>query len=94
MGYGRRNDESEEKVIEITYKHICDGCQAHLGTEVYECIDNAEFEFPKPHRMYSFIYSGLNVHLCRECATPMYEAVELMKEKVTRIRAIKEARGK
>ena len=81
-------------MIEITYKHICDGCQAHLDTEVYECIDDAKFEFPKPHRMYSFIWKGFTVHLCKNCATPMYEAVEVMKEKVTRIRAIKEARGK
>jgi CRISPR/Cas system-associated endonuclease Cas3-HD len=44
--------------------------------------------------MYSFIYRGLNVQLCRECAEPMYEAVELMKEKVTHIRAIKEASEK
>ena len=80
-------------MIEITYKHICDGCDNILDTEIYNCTDIPELELPKPHRMYSFIYRGLNVQLCRECAEPMYEAVELMKEKVTHIRAIKEARS-
>ena len=81
-------------MIEITYKHICDGCQAHLDTEVYEFIDDTTFELPKPHRMYSFIWRGLNAQLCKECAEPMYEAVELMKKKVAHIRAIKEASEK
>ena len=81
-------------MIELTYKHICDGCQTELDTEIYNCTDIPELELPRPHRLYSFIYRGLNVQLCKECAKPMYDAIDLMKEKVTRIREIKEARGK
>ena len=81
-------------MIKVTYEHICDGCQVNLDTEVHDCTDIPTLEFPRPHRMYSFIWRGLNAQLCRECATPMYEAVDLMKANVTRIREIKEAREK
>jgi hypothetical protein len=81
-------------MIKVIYEHFCDGCNNILDTEIYNCTDIPELELPRPHRMYSFIWRGLNAQLCKECAEPMYEAVELMKKKVAHIRAIKEARGK
>jgi hypothetical protein len=81
-------------MIKVIYEHVCDGCSNILDSEIYNCTDIPELELPRPHRMYSFIYRGLNVQLCRECATPMYNAVDLMKEKVTCRRAEQEARGK
>jgi len=81
-------------MIKVIYEHFCDGCDNILDTEIYNCTDIPELELPRPHRLYSFIYRGLNVQLCRECATPMYEATDLMKEKVTLKRVEQEARKK
>jgi hypothetical protein len=79
-------------MIKVIYEHFCDGCNNILDTEIYNCTDIPELELPRPHRLYSFIYRGLNVQLCRECAKPMYDAVDLVKEKVARRRAEQEAR--
>jgi hypothetical protein len=69
-------------MIKLTYEHICDGCKAHLATEVYHCTNVPNVEFPKPHRRFSFDWTGLNAQLCKDCAQPMYEAVEQMKEAI------------
>jgi hypothetical protein len=69
-------------MIKLTYEHICDSCKAHLETEVYECSNYPTLEFPKPHRKFSFDLSVLHAQLCKDCAMPVYKAIEQMKEKI------------
>jgi len=69
-------------MIKITYEHLCDGCNAPLNTETYDCSNYPHLEFPRPHRRFSFDWTGLNVMLCKDCAQPMYDAKDQMLEKI------------
>ena len=75
-------------MIKLTYEHICDGCNTPLDTEVYDCTDNPAMEFPRPHRRFSFDWTGFNAQLCNNCAQPMYAAVQQMRDNVIRDREI------
>ena len=68
--------------IKITYDHECDGCKKIIMTENYNWAHFPIYTAPQPQRGNAFVLFGINADLCSECAQPLLEAKERMRERI------------
>jgi hypothetical protein len=60
-------------MIRLTYTHICDLCKQEIDAEVYECSNNLNGVFPRPHNQYTY-QIGYTAEICNDCAVPIMQA--------------------
>ena len=70
-------------MIRITYDTLCDICQKHISTDIFNCTNQlGGYDFPKPKNNHTYqIGYSTAYEMCNECATPIVQARDEVMEK-------------